>query len=84
LLFLMTGFAAPPVVTMLYLIVIDNQLTLGSVMRATVDRFRLDVLASLGQAPPASLMIERQRWTDLQKATAAEGVLDLPLNVPSK
>lgn len=84
LLLLITGLAAPPLVTMLYRIVIDNQLTLGSVIRATVDRFRLDVLASLNQAPPATLMIERQRWSDLQKATSAEGILDLPLNVASK
>jgi hypothetical protein len=84
MMFLIIGFAAPSVIALLYLMVIENLLTLGSVVRATVDRFRIDVLTSLSQPPPFTLTQERQRWHDVQAVIAGEGIIDISLSVNSK
>ena len=82
--FLLVGLAAPPVVQLLYELAIDSEHLFGSMLRATIDHYRLDVLASLSVPPPGSLAVERQRWIDLQTATSAEGLVDLPLRVAPK
>jgi hypothetical protein len=67
-LFLGLGAVLPLLFRFFYELAVQSQLAFGDVMRAAVDRYRLDLLKLLRLPVPASRDAERQLWKRLQDA----------------
>jgi hypothetical protein len=66
-LILLIGVLWPLATGGIYEVVVRSQMALGRVVAAAIDRYRLDVLAALGQVRPQTLEGERRLWTSLAR-----------------
>jgi hypothetical protein len=77
-LFLLVAVASPPVLVLLYELVVQSQRTFGDVVRVAIDMYRHRVLAEiLHQPAPATLSTERQLWERLAAAAERQNEVDL-------
>jgi hypothetical protein len=62
--FLLLGITGPLVVRFFYQLVVESQISLGDLAQGVVDRYRFDVLKMLHIKPPATLLAEREIWSN--------------------
>jgi len=65
-LMLVIAAAGPLACAFFYELAVQSQWRLAQVVKAAIDRYRLDMLTVLCQPPPATRMAERRLWQGLQ------------------
>ena len=75
--FLMLAIGGPLVLALLYQFAVESEIAFGAVIKASIDRNRLDVLKTLKQPRPYTLSAERALWWALQRAEQAPQRNDL-------
>jgi hypothetical protein len=77
-LFLAIGVLSPMVLLFFYELVVQSQSVFGGVVRAAIDKFRLQVLTEIMRQPlPATLAAERYLWARLRQASEPGNRVDL-------
>jgi hypothetical protein len=79
-LFLTIGVLSPALVLFLYELVVQSQSVFGEVVRAAIDKYRLDVLTDMMRQPlPTTLAAERALWRGLALASAPRSEINASL-----
>ena len=79
-LFLAIGFLSPALVLFLYELVVQSQSVFGEVVRAAIDKYRIQVLTEVMRQPlPATLAAERLLWRGLSLASVPANAANLNL-----
>jgi hypothetical protein len=79
-LFLAIGFLSPVLVLFLYELVVQSQSVFGEVVRAAIDKYRIQVLTEVMRQPlPATLAVERLLWRGLSLASEPANAANLNL-----
>jgi hypothetical protein len=81
--FVALGIASPFVAFFFYRLAVESEMAFGEVVKAAIDRYRLELLKTLHQPPPATLLDERQIWQTLRRAEESRDVHDLIYRYPS-
>jgi hypothetical protein len=76
-LFLAVAAGGPLACAFFYELAVASQWRLAQVIKATIDRYRLDLLKVLLQPMPATRFAEKQLWSDLQVDEDSSGARDV-------
>ncbi len=80
-LFLAVGFLSVPVLLFLYELVVQSEAVFGELVRAAIDKYRLQVLTEIVHQPlPQTLAVERTLWLGLRSAAEAGNSVDFLLS----
>jgi hypothetical protein len=82
-LFLILGAALPLVFKFFYELAVQSQLAFGDVVRAAVDRYRLDLLKQLRLPVPATRSAEQELWRQLEHAEEPGTATDINYRHPA-
>lgn len=78
--FLAVGLLSPLILLFLYELVVQSQSVFGEVVRAAIDKYRLQVLTEIAHQPlPATLSAERALWMGLRMASEPGNEFDLAI-----